>query len=140
MPETTVIHMFGAGTGGTESALASVDIPQDGEIKGVEWAVNADLDADAESINVECSFIATYQTGTNDSRGIISNGAARMSLTTSGVALVSINKYTPVDILVAGGERLYLNVNATAGVVSSIACNVYFQPARTARRRSRRRT
>jgi len=140
MPETTVIHMFGNGSGGVESAIANVDIPQDGEIVGIEWAINADLDADAEVINAEISFIATYQTGTNDSRGIISGAAARISLTTSGVAVVSINKYTPVNISVAGGERLYMNLSSTAGVNSSVSANVYFQPSRQIRRRSRRRS
>ena len=135
----TIIHMYGSSSGGTENALASIDIPEDGRLIGAEWAVNADLDADGENIYSELSFIATNQDSTNDARGVISSVAARISLTTSGVAMTSINRYTPLDLDVAGGERLYLHVLATAGVTAGIRCNVHLETRRAAPRRSQRR-
>lgn len=141
MPEMFVIHMEGAGTGGNENGIANVDIPEDGTIVGIEWATNADLDADGEFVVPELSFISTSQGGTNDARGIISQIAGRMSLTTSGVAMVSLNGYTPMDLAVAGGERLYLHVSASSGVTSTLRCNIHFQPVAQGglRRRSARR-
>lgn len=139
MPDTTIIHMYGAFTGGTEDALANVDIPEDGTITGVEWAANINLDADDESWDGELSFIATNQIATNDARGVISSASARISLTTSGAPVGAINKFTPMSLYVSGGERLYLHSQGTAGVTGSMRVNVHFQPLGGTQRRSARR-
>lgn len=140
MPDTTIIHMVGAGTGGTENAVANVDIPEDGTIVGCEWGLSADLDGDGEYVTAELSFIATNQANTNDARGVISNATSQISLTTSGVAVTAVNKFTPLSLYVAGGERLYLHIVAAAGVTSNGYVNIHFQPLGGTNRRSRRRT
>lgn len=135
----SLISMFAAGTGGTEDGAASIDIPEDGTIVGVKWAVSADLDADQEEVAAELSFIQSGQLTTNDSRGIIDLVRIRMALTTSGVSTVSINQFTPMDLSVAGGERLYLNLLATASTVSSVNAMIHLLTRGAAPRRSRRR-
>ena len=135
----TVLQMVAALSGGTENAVANIDIPTDGTIVGVDWAVNFDLDADGENNVTELSFIATGQQATNDARGVISAVAARVALVTSGVALASINKYVALDIDVAGGERLYLNSAGSAGVSGSVTCLIHFRASRGSPRRSARR-
>jgi len=137
-----VIGMRGIGTGGAENAIASLDIPQDGVITGIDWDGRADVDADGEVIEAELSFIATAQFGTNDVRGRLSSVGAQISLTTSGVAHTSLQKFVgPTEIPVAGGERLHLHLNATAGLSSTIRVNIHLDVGRSrdVRRRSARR-
>ncbi len=139
---TEIIGMFADITGGTQDAAATVDIPFDSVITGVDWDVEADMDADTERVACELSFIATQQIGTNDVRGRISSASMRMSLTTSGVAVGSIQKFVgPMELIVAGGERVHLHVISTASLVGVMRCNIHLDTgqARQSRRRSRRR-
>ena len=137
---TDIIGMFAAGTGGTEDAAGQIDIPRDGFITGVDWDARALLDADDENFNVELSFIATNQLSTNDVRGRISSISLNMTITTSGVATPYTAKWVgPLDLVVAGGERVYLHVVSSAGVVSVTRCNLHFEPGTGTPRRSARR-
>jgi len=137
---TTIIGMKASGTGGTENAVASIDIPFDGQITGVDWDARADLDADTEQFNAELSFVATSQLGSNDVRGRVSSIAAMCSLTTSGAPVVSIDKFVgPMELPVQGGERLYIHISATSGLVSEVRCNVHLDSRTAPRRRSSRR-
>lgn len=137
---TTIIGMYAGGTGGTEDAAANVDVPQDGVITGIDWDVQAEVDADAESIGVELSFIATGQLTQNDVRGRISGVSAKFSLTTEGGGTFSLQKFVdPMDLPVAGGERLYLHIVASAGVVTVARANVHLDTTGAGIRRSARR-
>ena len=139
---TEIIGMFADVTGGTQDAAATVDVPFDGLLTGVDWDVEADMDADTERIACELSFIATQQIGTNDVRGRISSISGRMSLTTSGVAVTSLQKFVgPMELIVAGGERIHLHVISSASLVGVMRCNIHLDTATAARsrRRSRRR-
>jgi len=135
-----IIGMYAAFTGGTQDAIAQIDIPSDGSITGIDWDARANLDADNEVADIELSFIATNQNAQNDVRGRISSVSMSISLTTSGISMVSIQKFIgPIDLLVAGGERLYLHVVSTAGVTGAVKCGVHLDMISSARRRSARR-
>lgn len=137
---TEIIGMWADVTGGTQDAAAQVDIPQDGVVTGVDWDGEVDLDADAESMRSELSFIATNQFGQNDVRGRISGVSAQISLTTSGAPVGSLQKFVgPLDLPVAGGERLYLHVQSSTGVAGDVRCNVHLDVSRSPTRRSARR-
>jgi len=136
-----VIGMQGGFTGGTENALAMIDIPQDGFIIGIDWDLRADLDADGELIEAELSFIATNQLATNDVRGRISSISSMVTvLTAVGGHTASLQKWLgSFDISVAGGERLFLHTNGSAGVTGTVRCNVYLDQPGSQRRSARRR-
>lgn len=137
---TQIIGMYGLIAGDTQDALASIDVPQDGFITGVDWDVSADMDADSEALQIELSFIASNQVNINDVRGRLSGVSAEISLTTSGIASTSIQKFVgPMDVPVAGGERLHLHSVASSGVTGAIRCNVHLDSARAPTRRSARR-
>ncbi len=135
-----VIGIFGAGTGGTEDAVAMIDIPQDGFIIGIDWDAHATLDT-SETISAELSFISTNQLTTNDVRGRISSISAQTTILTAvGASEVSIQKWLgSFDIAVSGGERLFLHVTASAGVASVVRCNLYVDFSGATTRRSARR-
>lgn len=139
MPD--VIGLFGVLVGGTQNAMAQVDIPMDGFLVSVDWDVHADLDADGETVEVELSFIATNQITTNDVRGRIASVSARAAvLTAVGVSLVSIQKQViGLEIPVSGGERIYLHALSAAGVLGNVRCNVLVDLGTTTRRSARRR-
>jgi len=138
---TDVIGMTGTITGGTQDAIAMIDIPQDGFIIGIDWDVNADLDADLEVVFCELSFIATNQRFTNDVRGRLSSISCRSAvLTAVGVSNVSLQKWLgSFDLAVAGGERIFLHSDSTAGVAGVVRCNLYADLGTTTRRSARRR-
>ncbi len=137
----TIIGMFAAFTGGTEDGAAQIDIPQDGFLLGVDWDVNAAIDADDEAVAVELSFIATNQLAQNDVRGRISSvSAIGAVLTAVGINSVSIQKYVDLhEIVVSGGERLFLHGINGAGVVVLARCNLIFEMPTGTRRSARRR-
>lgn len=135
----TLVNMFGTGTGGAENALAVIDVPDDAVIEGADWACQAALNADAEFFVAELSFISTQQNNVNDARGLISMVAARCGLLTSGSTAPSLNKFVPLNLIVAGGERLFLHANSTAGVVSRLNCVIALNLRRGIPRRSQRR-
>jgi hypothetical protein len=124
--------------GGTESALAAVDVPQDGYITGIDWSAYGDFDANDEFMLVQLSFSSAFNVG-NDSRSSVSVISAQFTLTTSGVAFTGINKFVgPVKIAVNAGERIYLHANSSVGLVGVVHCTVYydFDISRNSQRRA----
>jgi len=135
-----IIGIYGNITGGTQDALAQIDVPQDGVIRGFDWDVHGNMDADGEFLDVELSFIATNQLSTNDIRGRMSSVSAQVAMTTSGVFPVWMQKWIgPIELMVSGGERLYMHVVSTAGVTGMARLNLHFDGGATVTRRSARR-
>lgn len=138
MPDT-LVTMYAAGTGGTENAAANIDVQDDGNIVGIQVAHSADLDATDEAATASLSFISTNQITINDTRGELIVSRLRVGLVTAESGLVSTNFYVPMDVTVSGGERLFMHLAATAGVLSDCSMVVHFNFRRTPPRRSQRR-
>lgn len=123
----TVIQIGATSSGGTQNALASIDVPRDGALIGIQWAVYTDFDADAEFLVAQISF-GSVIANTNDSRQQVSTVKDQATvLTAVGMQTTGINLYSSLpDIPVQGGERIYLHVNATAGVVGDVQAALHF--------------
>ncbi len=123
----TIVQMIAATTGGTESALVNIDVPKDGNIVGIEWAVRALYDTTSDQLDFQLSF-GTVHNGSNDSRQVISAGTVGgLTFTAGGSVIAQSHTYTQLpDIPVMGGERLYLHSAASAGVVGVIRALVHF--------------
>lgn len=136
-----IIGMFGAITGGTQDAIAQIDVPQDGVVRAVDWDCYGDQDADGESMSFEFSFIATNQLVQNDVRGRISSISLNNTvLTAVGSQVQSLQKFIgPFELMVSGGERLYVHSVTSAGVVGVVRLNVHFDGGAVVQRRSARR-
>jgi len=121
-----IIGMFAQVTGGTQDARAQIDIPQDGVILGIDWDASWYFDAE-EKAEIELSFIASNQLDTNDVRGRLSSVSAHSAVISAvGAAPISVQKWLAgIEIVVAGGERLYLHSVATSGVNGEVRCNIY---------------
>lgn len=135
-----IIGMYAAITGGTQDAIAQIDVPQDGVLRGIDWDVSAILDAE-EAADVELSFIATNQLTTNDTRGRISSLGMRVAeVTAVGEVISCCQKWLGgFELMLAGGERLYLHVLASSGLSGAVRCNLHFDGGATVTRRSARR-
>ena len=135
-----IIGMYAQVTGGTQDARGAVDIPQDGVILGIDWDAGWYFDAE-EKAEVELSFIATNQLASNDVRGRLSSIQAHSAeVTAVGHNPISVQKWLGgIEIVVAGGERLYLHSVATSGVNGVVRCNLYVDLGATMRRSARRR-
>ena len=138
---TMVIGLYGAITGDTQNAVASIDIPSDGFITGIDWDGNVNLDADGETMNAELSFIATNQVAVNDVRGRISSVSAQVAvLTAVGEVAFNLQKWIgPMDLSVAGGERIHMHFQSSTGVTGAVRCNIHLDSRTAAARRSARR-
>jgi len=136
-----IIGMYGTISGGTQDAIAQIDIPQDGVLRGFDWDMNFNLDADNEDVQSELSFIAVNQLTTNDVRGrLTSIGAHLAVLTAVGGHIGQIQKWIGgVELMVSGGERMYLHVVSDVGVVGIVRLNLHFDGGATVTRRSARR-
>ena len=137
---TTILGLYAAVTGGTQNALASIDIPEDGMLTGIDWDAGVNVDADNEIFAGELSFIATQQLDQNDVRGRISSISLHVGIGAAGVAVGGLQKFVgPMEINVAGGERLYLHSNSTAGVIADLRVAIHLDSRRRSVRRSARR-
>jgi hypothetical protein len=137
-----MIGMFGSISGGTEDSIAQIDIPQDGIIRAIEWSMLVNLDADGESSVAEISFIATNQLAQNDVRGRISSVGVGILAVLSAVGghTGQVNTFNgPFELIVAGGERLFMHALSTAGVLGSIRTTLHFDGGAATTRRSQRR-
>jgi hypothetical protein len=124
----SIIKMYsGTLTGGTQDALASIDVPMPGNIVGVQWACSVILAATDFSADLQLSFRGVGAFITNDDRGIISEVRIRRDLTTSGDVAPHVNVYFPIpDLAVMGGERLYLHALTTASTAGNFSVMVHF--------------
>jgi len=124
----SIIKLYGAGTGGAQDALGAMDVPMPGHIIGGQWAIRCDLDATDEQFVAQVSFRAASAYTTNDDRGLISEARSRASLITAESSPANnINLYVALpDLPIMGGERLYLHVSASTGVVSDVTFFLHF--------------
>jgi len=121
------IMMRATSTGGNESGLAQIDVPKDGNLIGVEWASQASYDTSGDFQNWQLSFGASLSI-TNDSRSIISQHSLGLmnQITAAGEVMGGDNSFTPMEIPVGQGERIFLHSNASASFVGSVFCTLHF--------------
>jgi hypothetical protein len=135
---SSVITMRGSGTGGNESALVSIDVPQDGFLLGCWITHSAELDADGDSSLFQISF-GSASSSVNDSRQIICESRVAAQLTTSGSPMTGNNYYVDFHngLPVGAGERIYGHVIATASLPTGFSAWLVFsfdEPRARARR------
>lgn len=141
---TAAIKIHGIGTVNQfTSGVASIDIPEDGEILAVLGHVSgAGMDALNDQAIAELSFLSTHQIEVNDARGSILDVMVRQGFLTNGggatSAIVSISFPSGDGIPVNGGERLFLHTFGDAGVIPKATFMIYLSSG-GARRRTRRR-
>lgn len=117
----TVIQMYSAVV--PADGMASIDVPHDGKLVGVDWAIRA-LMAGADTTWVaQLSFGSTGQFAVNDTRSVISVCSMYIDLTTSGAGEAFVNKFVILpNIAVGMGERIYLHGAGTAVVGTLNVC------------------
>lgn len=124
----SIIQMRGVSTGGTESGLAAIDIPKNGDIVGVEWAIETALDTTADSQSWQVSF-GSVMALVNDSRQVIANASlGRLTFATAvGATIGRVDRFAIIpDLPVSMGERLFLHANGSAGVVGTCLVCIHF--------------
>lgn len=124
----SIIKMYsGTLTGGTQDALASIDVPMPGNIIGVQWASSVILAATDFTADLQLSFRAQGSWVNNDDRGIVSEIKIRRDLTTSGDVAPQVNLYIQIpELSVMGGERLYLHALTTTSTAGNFTTLVHF--------------
>lgn len=133
----SIIQLYATGTGGLQDGLVSVDIPQDGMILGIQYSVTGLLDAASEFLQIQLSF-GSSRSNVHDSRQVIWNGALFKFMTTSGTYQNELNGYCSLpDLPVGAGERLFVHLNGSAGVTSTVwlCLHLSFDEARPSVRR-----
>lgn len=131
------IQLFASATPADNAA--SIDVPQDGRLVGVDWTMTVAASGADFSVLGEISFASTSQFSSNDARASITTCAVNSDLTTSGAAVGMANKYVMLpEIPVSTGERIYLHTSGTAIVVGTRA-HLYFDFEEPTRRRTRMR-
>ncbi len=140
----TILQMFAQATA-TADGIASIDVPEDGEIVGIDWDMVASAGfGDLDNMQIQLSFLASSQFTTNDARGAISScGIGVGAITTSGVGGgLQAQKFVWLTdgLDVAGGERLHLHSLRVGVATTEVRCLVHLKTRKArARRTSRRR-
>jgi hypothetical protein len=123
----TVIMMVAASTGGTESGLASIDVPLSGALLGVEWAARCFFDTTLDFEEFQLSFGSVFVVS-NDSRQVIATttlGGLVIGAAASPIGQAAHYVALP-DIPVGMGERLFLHAFGSAGAVGVCRCCLHF--------------
>ena len=123
----SIIRMVLSSSDISTAASVNVDIPMNGILVGVSWAVRSDMDADGDTVDAELSFISSNMFVTHDARGVIDDVRLAAVFTTSGHAIIGVNKYVVLpDIPVAQGERIYLHGQTATAQVTRIIADLHF--------------
>ena len=132
--ENSVITMYTTTTG---AAAASIDIPDDGLLLGIDLEVEGELNADQEEAIASVEFGATVARETNDARTVLAVAHAKIGLLTSGggsnIGRTHITYGEGIKVF--GGERLYLHTAADAGVLKNARALLVFNFASFVARR-----
>lgn len=102
----------------TAAAAAMVDIQEDGVIEGISWSVGINIATTGHVLH-ELSFGSTAAHTTNDARQVIDTFCIG-----GGVTAHSDTKYTPMNLPVFGGERIYLHQLLVNAAVNAQNLNV----------------
>jgi hypothetical protein len=115
----TRIFMRAASAGGTESGLAQIDVPMNGNLLSVTWNCSAQLDTTGDRGYFQLSF-GTAAVDVNDSRQIISQVSlgGLVFATAVGAVLAVANYHDSMEIPVGMGERIFLHGVNDAAVVA----------------------
>lgn len=119
-----IYTLYKAFTATTDGAV-SVTMVRSCKIKGIQWSVQPDLDADGEIFSIELSKAPILGNRIHDSQGVLSCICGCCSLTTSGVGITDYNLYQGVDIPIGAGEKLYLNGLLTGTTSVPATCIVF---------------
>jgi len=106
----------------TADAAVNFMVIKAGSIRMVQWAIGAQLNADAEAFTVELGAVPTIQCRTNDSVGAISVCRFTASLLTSGGMGTGVNVNFPCDYPVSAMDKIYLH--AVLAGTNSVDCGV----------------
>lgn len=135
----SIYKLFGAGSGGTENDLASLDIQFTGIIYAVSGVLVADADADLDTVQAEISFLSVNTISTNDARGSIFTLEFFSTLITSGhQRLPAVLALGGLEIPVTAGERVHMHVAATASTNSRFTAYMYVRDTASPDLRRRR--
>lgn len=115
-----VLKLYSAATS-TTNAAANIQFPRRGRIVGVKWSLYANVTTTAGSAIYELSFGNSGQQTTNDTVGPIDHAVVGMLVGAAGAARNDLNQFTPMNVPVNAGDRIYLNVLITGTVSSAIA-------------------
>ncbi len=138
------IKIYGLASGsGFVSGVASIDIPEDGEILAVVGHVSASgMDALNDQAIAELSFLSTHQIEQNDSRGSILEVSVMQAFLTTGGGNASQTTLLTLNpgwgIRVNAGERIHLHTYGSTGVTPKATFMLYLSagaPRRSQRRR-----
>lgn len=142
----TLITLAAIGLAASGDSVAAVDIPEDGQIMGIDWTITSQaagggMGNDDQAV-LQLSFLSTRAFTVNDIRGVISMaGVSNGVLTTSGMTATHANKYVgfvePLEV--AGGERIHLHYLEGGAAVMDVWCVVQLSVRKTIRRSRRRR-
>lgn len=145
MAEVITIKITGDATAdGITNSVASVDIPQDGDLVGVygELTVETNMGTSADFCRAELSFLSTNQFGANDARGSILELNTVHSAITSGSSHNDARQYMWLGqdgLRIVAGERLHIHSENDTGLDSKITFILYLRVRSAPTRRSTRR-
>ena len=111
-------HLFAA----SQDSGVSLDIQFDGVLNAYWWSIYADLDADIENYQVECSFLSSNTLAVNDARGSISC-CQSVASGTPGFIDNNVNAgLSGLQVPVVAGERVHLHavLFGTTNVLAAI--------------------
>jgi hypothetical protein len=120
------LKLYGAGSA-TANAVASVQIPSRGRIRGIQYNLIVDSVTDNASIAAECSLASAREIGTNGAQQCVAEIGWAGNFATSGLAQVGNNGFLPASVEVVQGQLVYLHASVTGTLAYTCTFVIHYE-------------
>lgn len=120
------LKLYGTGSA-TANAVASVQIPSRGRIRGVQLALMADCITDNGAVQIEVSRASAREIAVNGAQQCVIEAAVYQNFVTSGLAAIGINQFFPVSVDVVQGQLIYLHAVVTGTLTYTATAVIHYE-------------
>jgi hypothetical protein len=119
------LKLYGTGSA-TANAVASVQMPGAGRIRGVQVAIMFDSVTDNAAVQIEVSRASAREIAVNGAQQCIVEAAAYSNFVTSGLGQFGINTFLPCDVPNTQGQLIYLHAVVTGTATYTATCILHY--------------
>lgn len=98
----------------TANGVATITIPANSRLIGIDWAVDINSITDNAELVMELSAASATEVGVNEAQQCLGEVRLFSNFVTSGLSQVGVNKMTPIpSVPFAAGQKIYAHVVIT---------------------------
>ena len=120
------LKLYGTGSA-TANAVANVQIPSRGKIRGIQVTLWVDSSTDNAQVNCEVSRASAREIAVNGAQQCICEVSLASNFVTSGLAQTSVSQFFPVSVDVIQGQLIYLHALVTGTATFNFTAVIHYE-------------